>query len=108
MSQNKKKQASSPETEEEALRVAKSVHKPGQSKEQTRLIARGIKKGIEQYKKQHKVKSRELDKRLKSIQKKSGSSSKIETETQIEYRQHWLPWVLLLLSWLAAGFYFFF
>ena len=108
MNQNSKKQTVSPETKEEASRVAKSMQRPGQSKEQTRLIANGIQKGIEQYKKQHKAKSRELDKRLKLSQKQSSSTSKDEIETRVMYRQHWLPWGLLILSWLAAGFYFFY
>ncbi|MFT5811302.1 MAG: hypothetical protein ACI9KM_002071 [Rubritalea sp.] len=108
MSQKPKKQAASPETIEEASRVAKSIQKPGQTKEQTRLIANGIQKGIEQYKKLHKAKSRELDKRLKSSQKQVNSISEVESESQIDYRQHWLPWMLLVLSWSWAGFYFFF
>jgi hypothetical protein len=108
MSQKPKKQATSPETKEEASRVAKSIQKPGQSKEQTRLIANGIQKGIEQYKKLHKAKSRELDKRLKLSQKQASSMSEVESESQIDYRQHWFPWTVLVLSWLSAGFYFFF
>jgi hypothetical protein len=108
MSQKSKKKATSPETIEEASRVAKSIQKPGQTKEQTRLIANGIQKGIEQYKKLHKAKSRELDKRLKSSQKQANSISEVERESQIDYRQHWLPWMLLVVSWSWAGFYFFF
>jgi hypothetical protein len=108
MNQNSKKQTISPETKEDASRVAKSMQRPGQTKEQTRLIANGIQKGIEQYKKQHKAKSRELDKRLKLSQKQSSSTSNVESETNIVYRQHWFPWGLLVLSWLAAGFYFFY
>jgi hypothetical protein len=108
MSQKPKKLATSPETKEEATRVAKSMQKPGQTKEQTRLIANGIQKGIEHYKKLHKAKSRELDKRLKLSQKKSNSTTEVESKSQIIFRQHWLPWTLLLFSWLLAGFYFFF
>jgi hypothetical protein len=107
MSAQSKKQTISPETKEEASRVAKSMQKPGQTKEQTRLIANGIQKGIEQYKKLHKSKSREIDKRLKLLQKKTNSRSEIESEVQIMYRQHWLPWILLGFSWLMAGSYFF-
>jgi hypothetical protein len=108
MSQKPKKLATSPETKEEATRVAKSMQKPGQTKEQTRLIANGIQKGIEQYKKLHKAKSREIDKRLKLLQKQSNSTSEVESEAQIIYRQHWLPWTVLGFSWLLAGLYFFF
>ena len=109
MSSQSKKQTVSSETKEEASRVAKSMQKPGQTKEQTRLIANGIQKGIEQYKKLHKSKSREIDKRLKLLQNKSNSrfEIEIESEVQIMYRQHWLPWILLGFSWLMAGLYFF-
>ncbi|MFT5657251.1 MAG: hypothetical protein ACI9KN_000524 [Gammaproteobacteria bacterium] len=105
MSQNSKKQPVSPETQNEAVKMAKSTQRPGQTKEQTRLIASGIQKGIEQFKKQHKAKSRELDKRLKMGQQKSVAAP--EVVNQIVYRQHWLAWSLLALSWLAAGIYFY-
>lgn len=39
------------ETETEALRLAKKSQKEGQTKEQTRLVAQGIQKGIAEYKK---------------------------------------------------------
>ncbi|WP_242667376.1 DUF2956 domain-containing protein [Parendozoicomonas haliclonae] len=80
--------------------MAKATQKPGQTKEQTRLIAQGIQKGIEQYKKQHKAKLRDLDKQKKK--KSSGEAETeiiTETETQIVYKQHWLPWGLLVISW---------
>lgn len=51
--------------QEEALRVAKSIQVPGQSKEQTRLIAKGIEKGIALYKQQQSAKARERDKARK-------------------------------------------
>ena len=51
--------------QEEALRVARAVQKPGQTKEQTKLIAQGIAKGIEIYKKQQSAKARERDKQRK-------------------------------------------
>ena len=108
MNQNFKKQITSPETKEEAARVAKSMQRPGQTKDQTRLIANGIQKGIEQYKKQHKTKSRELDKRLKQSQKRFNSMSEVESESDIVYRQHWLPWTLVVLSWLGGGLYLYF
>jgi hypothetical protein len=48
--------------QEEALRVARGIQKPGQTKEQTKLIAQGIAKGIALYKKQQSAKDRERDK----------------------------------------------
>jgi hypothetical protein len=58
------------------MKTAKANQRPGQTKEQTRLIAQGIQKGIDQYKKQHKAKSREMDKRLKATQLKSRSAKR--------------------------------
>ena len=89
------------------MKIAKGIQRPGQTMEQTRLIAQGIQKGIEQYKKQHKAKSRELDKRLGTTQRKTSSANEIEVQKQTFYRQHWLPWFLLALSWLGAGLYFY-
>jgi hypothetical protein len=51
--------------QEEALRAARGIQKPGQTKEQTKLIAQGIAKGIEMYKKQQSAKARERDRQRK-------------------------------------------
>ncbi len=109
MSRYSKNKKVSPETQSEAMQVAKATQRPGQTKEQTRLIAQGIQKGIDQYKKQHKAKARELDKRIKASQQKTGSDSEvtIQIETQTVYKQHWLPWLLLILSWTVAAVYYF-
>ena len=108
MSQYSKKQAVSLETKSEALQIAKGTQRPGQTKEQTRLIAQGIQKGIDQYKKQQKAKARELDKRLKVVRQQDGSAREVKIRERIVYRQHWLPWTLLVLTWLGVGFYLFF
>lgn len=55
--------------QEEALAMARRVQKPGQTKEQTRLIAQGIAKGIELYKRQQSAKAREGDKTRKRLEK---------------------------------------
>ncbi len=88
------------------MKIAKGTQRPGQTKEQTRLIAQGIQKGIDQYKKQQKAKARELDKKLKSTQQ-THNDNHVEIQQQIVYRQHWLPWLLLAASWIAAAIYFF-
>lgn len=83
------------------MKIARATQKPGQTKEQTKLIAQGIQKGISQYKKQFKAKSRELDKRrTKTLQ--VPHSSTIDPAITTVYKQHWLPWTLLVISW--AGF----
>jgi hypothetical protein len=87
------------------MKTARGNQRPGQTKEQTRLIAQGIQKGIDQYKKQHKAKLREMDKRLKTTQLQTSSVKETASHQQIVYRQHWLPWFLLAFSWLSAGLY---
>ena len=93
----------SPETQEEAMRIAKGIQRPGQTKEQTKLIAQGIQKGIDQYKKQYKAKVRELDKRSKRLVSKSTNDEETDTaaEVIVEYRQSPLPWILLVISWIG-------
>jgi hypothetical protein len=54
---------------EEALRMARATQTPGQTKEQTKLIARGIEKGVALYKQQQKDKARERDKARKKEQR---------------------------------------
>jgi len=89
----------SSETQEQALKIARGTQRPKQTKEQTKLIAQGIEKGIQQYKKQQKSKSRELDKKLKQISKKIRDPEPVEKQIEVIYKQHWLPWGLLLLTW---------
>ena len=65
MTKRSKKYQSSETTQDEAMQIARGTQRPGQTKEQTKLIAQGIQKGIEQYKKRQNAKARELDKKLK-------------------------------------------
>jgi len=91
----------------EAMRIARGTQRPGQTKEQTKLIARGIQKGIEEYRKQQNARARELDRKLKKVRQQGASPEVSETEVQekVIYRQHWLPWALLVVSWLCMGIY---
>jgi len=107
MSRYSKKQTVSPQTQSEAMQIAKGTQRPGQSKEQTRLIAQGIQKGIDQYKKQQKIKARDLDKRLKQARSQNQPEAEVEIRERIVYRRHWLPWVMLALSWLCFAAYLF-
>ena len=52
MSKYSRKNRVSDETKEDALKIARATQRPGQTKEQTKLIAQGIQKGIDHYKKQ--------------------------------------------------------
>ena len=85
------------------MKIARGTQKQGQTKEQTKLIPQGIQKGIEQYKKQQKSKSRDLSKQLKSIAKSKELASEPDVVEITVVKQHRLPWILLLISWLAFG-----
>ena len=105
---SKYKTAISKETVKESESIAKATQRPGQTKEQTKLIALGIQKGIEQYKKQHKVKARELDKKLKTVKSKDqNNSANKETnlsgiaEKDKKSTTFPLPWLLLVISWIS-------
>lgn len=103
-------QKPSPETQTEALKIAKATQRPAQTKEQTKLIAQGIEKGIALYKKQQKERARELNRKLKRASSQPPGFAEPEDQETLErivYRQHWLPWLLLGLSWLGWGIYFF-
>ena len=105
MARYTKKHQRSEANQDEAMRIARGTQRPGQTKEQTKLIAQGIQKGIEQFKKQQNVKARELDKKLKKVNQQFAApeAHKIEAPERTVCRQHWLPWALLVLSWLALA-----
>ena len=107
MSKYKKDQSKSPKAEEDAIKIAHGIQKNGQTKEQTKLIAQGIKKGIDLYKKQQNAKNRDIDKSRKQANKQKNTvTTDVNPLETIQYKQHWLPWVLLTLSWVAMGGYF--
>jgi hypothetical protein len=106
MTNYSKKHQLSAATRDEAMRIARGTQRPGQTKEQTRLIAQGIQKGIEQYRKQQNARARELDRQLKKVRQHRALPDElheIEVQEKIVYRQHWLPWGLLVVSWLAMA-----
>ncbi|EGR2794619.1 DUF2956 domain-containing protein [Vibrio navarrensis] len=102
----------SPESQQEALKIARATQKPGQTKEQTKLIAQGIEKGIALYKKQQKERHRQADKaRKKQLKLKSDNHTNLALEDNVEMvdtpqpTTQKLPWVLLALSWLGFAVY---
>jgi len=107
MSRYKKHPKPSPETRDEAMKIARGTQRPGQTREQTKLIAQGIQKGIDLYKKQHKTKARELDRQRNKQSREKSQYADPDTQKPgaIRYRQHWLPWLLLIFTWLAIAFY---
>jgi len=96
----------SQETKDDALAMAKKVQKPGQTKEQTKLVALGIQKGIAEYKKLAKSKQREAD---KAKNKKAAIIDKNTTSeiTDTKSTSSTLPWTLLALSWVGFLSYYF-
>ena len=98
----------SPEVEVQAMKMAKGTQKSGQTKEQTKLIAQGIEKGIAEYKKQHSKKLRELDKQRKQKIKQRDNESTETVEMAADNNPlKPLPWVLLVLSWVGFVAYIF-
>ena len=77
----------STEVQTESTRIANGIKKPGQSREQTKLIAAGIEKGIAEYKKQHKAKARQLDKQKKQKIRSNTAAAAKENEAEIEIEQ---------------------
>ena len=103
MAKYSKKHLLSEKSKDEAMKIARATQKPGQTKEQTKLIAQGIQKGIDIYKKKQSEKARELDKKLN---KASALRSSHETSTEqvvesVVVKGNKLPWVLLVLSWIC-------
>jgi hypothetical protein len=95
--------------EKSAMDIAQGIQSPGQTKEQTRLVARGIEKGIAQYKKRHSTRERELDKALKRLERDApeprAPAADVRSTQALRDKQHWLPWAMLILTWLGiAGF----
>lgn len=92
----------SDETKQAAMKIAKGTQKPGQSKEQTKLIAQGIEKGIAEYKKREKQKARERDKQRKQDLKNKQKEAAAEIiEEEKKESASLLPWVLLAASWMG-------
>jgi len=110
MSRYKKQPQPSPETRDEAMHIARGTQRPGQTKEQTKLIAQGIQKGIDQYKKEYKAKLRELDRQRQKFSRIKPDLAEHGTQqaADIRYRQHWLPWLLLTITWIGIALYFVF
>jgi len=103
---NSRKDRVSDKTKDEAMTIARGTQRPGQTKQQTKLIAQGIQKGIDQYKKQQNAKARELDrKRKKTAAEKPGHSSSGSTAEPAGIKSNKLPWVLLIISWLGFAAY---
>ncbi|MEZ9883696.1 DUF2956 domain-containing protein [Vibrio splendidus] len=109
----KKTNTPSVESQQEALKIAKATQKPAQTKEQTKLIAQGIEKGIALYKKQQKERGRQADKAKKRVQKEKQTLQANQDQEQNVYSNNEttsnhaskLPWLLLFASWIGFAIY---
>ena len=96
----------SPEVELQAMQIAKGIQKVGQTKEQTKLVAQGIEKGIAEYKKQQGKKLREIDKQRKQKVKYRDNETTEAVEVESTHNSmDPLAWILLALSWLGFAAY---
>lgn len=103
MTNYSRKNKVSDKVKDDAMKIARGTQRPGQTKEQTKLIAQGIQKGIAQYKKQQSEKARELDKKHKKAAA-SKHANVLPTDNKPEPvadKSNILPWVLLILSWIG-------
>lgn len=88
------------EIQEEALLIAKKTQKQGQTKEQTKLIAQGIQKGIAEYKKSAKNKQRQADKFKKQKRKSQNEKLLVVQEgDKNKLNTLMISWLLLGISW---------
>ncbi|CAM3748747.1 hypothetical protein VA7868_00626 [Vibrio aerogenes CECT 7868] len=90
------------------MKIARATQKPGQTKEQTKLIAQGIEKGIAAYKKQQKEKQRQTDKERKKRNKEKQQEiiqpedPALPSTPQLSENRRlakYLPWILTAISW---------
>lgn len=95
------------------MKIAKATQKPGQTKEQTKLISQGIEKGIALYKKQQKEKARQAERAKKKAQRTKRSEQETIENTPPEHqlqeneqsKNAILPWALLVISWIGFAVY---
>ena len=109
-----KKQISE-ETRSEAMVLAKGTQSPGQTKAQTKLIAQGIERGIDLYKKERKEVARALERRQRDKHQQQEDGHKRDTDTVDDTpagsvaaaasARQWLPWLLLTLTWTGMAVY---
>ena len=76
---------------EEAARLTKNIQQPKQTKEQSKLIAKGIEKGIALYKRQEKEKKRLRTKQQKKSTKKADQPVSANDEPTIIATDKRLP-----------------
>tara|TARA_R110002050_G_scaffold34036_5_gene86190 strand:+ start:545 stop:856 length:312 start_codon:yes stop_codon:yes gene_type:complete len=101
------KKTLSPETQNDALAIAKATQKPGQVKEQTKLIAAGIEKGIAEYKKRDKARKQQ-QKNKHAIPSNDDADMSYNEQESLFNPLTWSLAALLLLSWAGFAAYLFY
>ena len=88
MARYSKKNSASEHSKIEGVTIAKGIQRPTQTKEQTKLVAQGIQKGIALYKKQQKSKAHELDKLLKKAKQPQVETSITKEEKEFHIQKY--------------------
>ncbi|MES2672790.1 MAG: DUF2956 family protein [Pseudomonadota bacterium] len=87
----------------EAVKIANSIKVDGQAKAETKAIASGIQRGMEQFLRQQSEKSRDLDKRVKKVKQLAANATQEISNHPAPIihapQSARLPWTLLAVSW---------
>lgn len=99
---------------QEATKIANAIQHGGHSREESRAIRAGLQQGMEMWLRQQNERGRELDRRAKKVRE-----SQRHVDVAKEHRSvlqspqspasgglSWLPWLLLLVSWLGFAIYY--
>lgn len=102
---------------QEAARIAGAIQGAGYSREESRAIRAGVQQGMEIWLRQQNERARELDKREKKVRASLRHSENAVPHQTALMESHsgrqpfpmvsYLPWGLLLMSWLAFAIYYF-
>ena len=101
MSKSKQNDKYSREIKAQATKLVRNLSLVGETKEQTSAITKGVQRGMEAFLRQQSEKTRELDKKSKSLEKLQANLNEqpdvpINRASQKSMN---LPWVLLGGSW---------
>lgn len=85
----------------EALKIANSIKVEAHTSADTKAIAIGIQRGMEQFLRQQSEKTRDLDRRVKKIKQLAANPPQTADATSAVNLQQpsRLPWILLASSW---------
>lgn len=93
----------------QATKIVRNLNLVADNKEQGKVIAKAVQRGIEAFLRQQSEKTRLLDKKSKELAKlESTLTPKVPADVVSESREigkgiRWLPWLLLVVSWLLFG-----